>query len=453
MPFDEDDARVLLRALDARSAIVAREPALVAADDPVRAERRRQELAADGGRRARPARGVARAGERERRSRSASFRVVARRPGAGARGGGARGARRSSPATSRSRRRARRSPRRCARGPSEAGTLLVVLDQFEEYFQYHPDEGDDERLTGFAAELARIVNDPSLAVHVLLSIREDAWAKLDRFEGHIPSLFVELPPRRPPRPRRRARGDRGADRAPGTGRSPAGEQPYYDRARARRRRARRGRRRAGSRSPPAARAGDAGRAPGDRVEAPFLQLVLERLWRDDGRRAASARSRSPRSRRSAARGGSSRTTCSTRSAALTPAEQDVASDCFRFLVTPREDEDRAPGLRPRRVDAPARGRGHAPCSTSSAPPRAAASSARSRPPHDERRARATSSSTTSSPSRSSRGAAATRPSARRREFAPAPRCASAVPRSRSSPSSRRSPAGRSIERRHTQTTS
>jgi hypothetical protein len=70
-----------------------------------------------------------------------------------------------------------------------ARTLLIVLDQFEEYFQYHPDEGNDERLTGFAAELARIVNDPSLPVHVLLSIREDAWAKLDRFEDSIPALF------------------------------------------------------------------------------------------------------------------------------------------------------------------------------------------------------------------------------------------------------------------------
>jgi hypothetical protein len=70
------------------------------------------------------------------------------------------------------------------------GSLLVVFDQFEEYFLYHPDEGDDERLTGFAAELAQIVNDPSLPVHVLLSIREDAWAKLDLFEGHVPSLFA-----------------------------------------------------------------------------------------------------------------------------------------------------------------------------------------------------------------------------------------------------------------------
>src|SRR5205814_2814893 len=42
-----------------------------------------------------------------------------------------------------------------------AGTLLVVLDQFEEYFQYHADEGGGEQLTGFAAELARVVNDPN----------------------------------------------------------------------------------------------------------------------------------------------------------------------------------------------------------------------------------------------------------------------------------------------------
>ena len=51
-------------------------------------------------------------------------------------------------------------------------------------------EADGEHLTGFAAELADVVNDPTLAVHVLISIREDAWAKLDQFEGHIPLLFA-----------------------------------------------------------------------------------------------------------------------------------------------------------------------------------------------------------------------------------------------------------------------
>jgi len=71
----------------------------------------------------------------------------------------------------------------------ESGTLLVVLDQFEEYFQYHPGEGDQELLTGFAGELADVVNDSALPVNVLLSVREDALAKLDLFAGHIPRLF------------------------------------------------------------------------------------------------------------------------------------------------------------------------------------------------------------------------------------------------------------------------
>ena len=40
------------------------------------------------------------------------------------------------------------------------------------------------------ASFAAIVNDPNLRVHVLLSIREDALAKLDRFKGSIPRLFA-----------------------------------------------------------------------------------------------------------------------------------------------------------------------------------------------------------------------------------------------------------------------
>ena len=71
---------------------------------------------------------------------------------------------------------------------TRAGALLIVLDQFEEYFQYCPDDENGDRLTGFAGELAGVVNDSDLPVHVLLSIREDAWASLDRFEGHIDSI-------------------------------------------------------------------------------------------------------------------------------------------------------------------------------------------------------------------------------------------------------------------------
>lgn len=66
-------------------------------------------------------------------------------------------------------------------------TLLVVLDQFEEYFLYHADEDGDRT---FAAEFPPIVNEPNLRVNFVLSLREDAWAKLDRFEGRIPRLFA-----------------------------------------------------------------------------------------------------------------------------------------------------------------------------------------------------------------------------------------------------------------------
>jgi tetratricopeptide (TPR) repeat protein len=66
------------------------------------------------------------------------------------------------------------------------GDLLVILDQFEEYFLYHPQE---DGAGTFAAEFPRVVNRPNLRVHVLVSIREDALAKLDRFKGRIAGLF------------------------------------------------------------------------------------------------------------------------------------------------------------------------------------------------------------------------------------------------------------------------
>lgn len=66
------------------------------------------------------------------------------------------------------------------------GDVLLLLDQFEEYFQYHAPEGE---LDAFAHVLADIISDRSLPVNVLISIREDSLAKLDAFKGHIPNLF------------------------------------------------------------------------------------------------------------------------------------------------------------------------------------------------------------------------------------------------------------------------
>jgi hypothetical protein len=64
--------------------------------------------------------------------------------------------------------------------------LLVILDQFEEYFLYHRDEDGPG---SFAAELSQAVGRSDLPVNFLLAVREDALAKLDRFKGRIPNLF------------------------------------------------------------------------------------------------------------------------------------------------------------------------------------------------------------------------------------------------------------------------
>ncbi|HEX8143695.1 MAG TPA: PQQ-binding-like beta-propeller repeat protein [Pyrinomonadaceae bacterium] len=61
--------------------------------------------------------------------------------------------------------------------------LMIILDQFEEYFLYHPQ--DDE----FAAEFPGAVTQAEAPVSFLISIREDFYAKLDRFEGRIPTLY------------------------------------------------------------------------------------------------------------------------------------------------------------------------------------------------------------------------------------------------------------------------
>lgn len=66
------------------------------------------------------------------------------------------------------------------------GELLLVLDQFEEYFLYHHGTATDER---FVAQISRAVCDPTVPVRVLISLREDALSQLDRFKGQIPGLF------------------------------------------------------------------------------------------------------------------------------------------------------------------------------------------------------------------------------------------------------------------------
>ncbi|HZN94875.1 MAG TPA: hypothetical protein VFB81_19310, partial [Myxococcales bacterium] len=69
------------------------------------------------------------------------------------------------------------------------GQVLLILDQFEEYFLYHP---ADLAQGTFAAELAELVADRELPVSVLIALREDAIGKLDALKGGIPDLFGNL---------------------------------------------------------------------------------------------------------------------------------------------------------------------------------------------------------------------------------------------------------------------
>jgi WD40 repeat protein len=67
------------------------------------------------------------------------------------------------------------------------GTLLLILDQFEEYFVYTAAEPTRGR---FANELSRVINDTELPAHVLISIREDGYAGLgDLFKGRLANVY------------------------------------------------------------------------------------------------------------------------------------------------------------------------------------------------------------------------------------------------------------------------
>ena len=66
--------------------------------------------------------------------------------------------------------------------------LLVLFDQFEEYFVYHREPGRVVR-EPFARQLAAMVERSELPVSFLLGLRDDALARLDRFKAVIPDLF------------------------------------------------------------------------------------------------------------------------------------------------------------------------------------------------------------------------------------------------------------------------
>jgi WD40 repeat protein len=199
------------------------------------------------------------------------------------------------------------------------GEVYVILDQFEEYFLYR--EHDP-----FADELAAAIGEQGLRANFLLGLREDALAKLDAFKGQIPNLFANY--------LRLDHLDRAGARAAILGpvehwNELTGESVHVE--------------------PELVEAvldevaagkvdvGQAGRggveADEKRIEAPYLQLVLERLWEAERERGSSTLRLATleelggaeavvRAHLERALGG------------LEPSDQNVAATIFGHLVTP-----------------------------------------------------------------------------------------------------------------------
>jgi WD40 repeat protein len=191
-----------------------------------------------------------------------------------------------------------------------AESAYLILDQFEEYFLYHGD-GDGKGMLLY--ELPELMHE-NPRVNVLISLREDSLAQLDAFKAGLPAVFANQ--------LRLEHLDREAARAAIlgpvarwnelTGESmevePLLVEAVLDEV-----------------------AGVAER--GGRIEAPYLQLVLERLWEEE--RAAGSQALQLSTLR--ALGGAEtivREHLERALDVLDAHEKDVAASMFDHLVTP-----------------------------------------------------------------------------------------------------------------------
>jgi WD40 repeat protein len=71
-------------------------------------------------------------------------------------------------------------------GETSRKSICVIFDQFEEYFFYHPGGPLSD---AFEGELARAINRDEVDVNFLIALREDSVHKLDRFRARIPNLL------------------------------------------------------------------------------------------------------------------------------------------------------------------------------------------------------------------------------------------------------------------------
>lgn len=204
--------------------------------------------------------------------------------------------------------------------------VYVILDQFEEYFLYHENERGGGTLMD---ELPEALRRGGLRVNFLLGVREDSLAELDAFKARIPNLFGNS--------LRLDRLDRIAARA-----AIEGPLERYNGLVAEDQ--------AVSAEPELVEAvlhqvavgrvdlgqsgrGGVGEEDADRIEAPYLQLVLERLWEVE----TAAGSRRLRLDTLTQLGGAAHIVedhLERAMAELSPDEKDAAAAMYNYLVTP-----------------------------------------------------------------------------------------------------------------------
>lgn len=205
--------------------------------------------------------------------------------------------------------------------------LYLILDQFEEYAVYHGTGAEGP----FGRELAEIVAQPGLRVNTLLSLREDALATVDHFKARLPNLLanrLRLEHLDREAGRSAIVGPVGAYRAiaPPERRmdiEPALAEAVLDQVEA-----------GVVEHPRASRGRGRGATPrGRRIEAPYLQLVMQRVWEAERSKGSPSLTLETLNEL----GGAQRIVESHLEralATLTPSQLDGAAAIFNHLVTP-----------------------------------------------------------------------------------------------------------------------
>jgi WD40 repeat protein len=210
--------------------------------------------------------------------------------------------------------------------------LLIILDQFEEYFLYNTNEHAGQRL---ADELAAAVNSVELRANFLIAIREDAYAGLgDLFAGKLANVFgnylqleyLDRDAARETIVKPIAHFNQLHAQEPAIEIEPQLVEAVLDQVRT-------GELLAGQSAPGTVEHGNGARADRDEIETPYLQLVMSNLWAHERARGSHVLRLATLTELGGARE-IMRTHLDGALEALDADEYETALELFHYLVTP-----------------------------------------------------------------------------------------------------------------------